>query len=84
MPSIHMIVTVVALAAGLVGAGSVFAGWLRAALVLLPLCFTTFAVQAAGAAEYWAAVLLGGSALSVPVVAWQHVRVVRRRTGVAR
>lgn len=79
MSTIHTLMTVLASAAGLVGAAAVFAGWLRAATVLLPVSFTVFAAQAAADGDYWASVLLAGAALSVPLVAWQHARVVRRR-----
>jgi len=86
MSTIHTLMTVLASAAGLVGAAAVFAGRFRAAGPLLFASFATFAAQSAAAADYWAALLLGGSALSVPLVAWQHIRVVRRRgtSGVAR
>lgn len=79
MPTVHMIVTVLALAAGMVGAAAAYCGWFRLAAPPLVVCFATFAAQAAADGDYWASVLLAGAALSVPLVAWQHARVVRRR-----
>lgn len=77
----HTIATMLALAAGLVGAGAFCAGWFRAAGPVLFGCLALFAAQGIAAGDYWAAVLFGGAAVAVPVIAWQHVRTVRRRAG---